>query len=66
MTYDDNRRGAILSTLVALRLYVQQNESEDVQRRRKVRELLRGLNVDPRCGELMEGKTNIIPRRNPV
>jgi hypothetical protein len=60
MTYDDNRMRVILDSVETVRLYVQQNEGEDVRRRRRVREQLRGLNVASSDMLLMEGKTNLI------
>ena len=60
MTYDENRVRIILNELEALRLYIHQNESEDVRRRRRVRELLRGLHVSSHEKSIMEGKTSIV------
>jgi len=64
MTYDENRVTVILHKLEALRLYIHQNESEDVRRRRRVRELLRGLNVSSHEKSIMEGETSIVVAPN--
>jgi len=64
MTYDENRMRVALNKLEALRLYVHQNESEDICRRRRVRELLRGLNVSSHERLLMEGEKSIVVAPN--
>jgi DNA-binding MarR family transcriptional regulator len=47
MAYDESEVRIIVDKLEELRLYVKQNENEEVRRRKYVREALRGLDVWP-------------------
>jgi hypothetical protein len=45
MTYDESASRITIDTLDEVRVYVKQNESDEVRRRKYVREALRGLDV---------------------
>jgi len=45
MTYDEGAVTITIEKVEELRLYVKQNESEEIQRRRYLREALRALDV---------------------
>ena len=45
MTYDENAVRVTIDSLDEVRVYVKQNESDEIRRRKYVREALRGLDV---------------------
>jgi hypothetical protein len=45
MVYDEHAASVTIDTLEELRAYVKQNESDEIRRRRYVREALRALEV---------------------
>lgn len=45
MAYDEAAARVIINTLKELQEYVKQNESEETRLRKRVREMLRGLDV---------------------
>jgi hypothetical protein len=53
MTYDDSGARVNIDSLDELRVYVKQNESDEIRRRRRVREALRALDVLVHRLELM-------------
>jgi hypothetical protein len=57
MTYDDTAGTISLKTVEQVRNYVQQNESQEVKRRKCVRQMLRALEVGISCAFLTAGES---------
>jgi hypothetical protein len=47
MSYDENDRSIEITGFEDIKIYIAQNESQEVKRRRSVREALRALDVPP-------------------
>lgn len=58
MTYDESAVRITIDTLNELRMFVKQNETDEIRRRRYVREALRALDVRPTKSQLI-GRGNL-------
>ena len=54
MTYDEAAIRITVEKVEELRIYVKQNESQEIQRRRHLREALRALDVVPSTTRLID------------